>query len=86
MASPQAAAPDTAASVPEDAAVITIVGVCPEQTANGNATQAQSVPASDCKTVITKAQFETLANNLAPNITPQQKKQLAGLLPKWIAM
>lgn len=78
MASPQAAAPDTAASVPEDAAVITIVGVCPEQT--------QSTPASDCKTVITKAQFETLANNLAPNITPQQKKQLAGLLPKWIAM
>jgi hypothetical protein len=86
MASPQAAAPDTAASVPEDAAVITIVGVCPEQSANGKATQAAGTPAADCKTVITKAQFETLANNLAPNITPQQKKQLAGLLPKWIAM
>lgn len=86
MASPQAAAPDTAALVPEDAAVITIVGVCPEQGANGNAPQAQSVPPVDCKTVITKAQFEALANNLAPNITPPQKKQLAGLLPKWIAM
>ena len=85
MADPRAAAPDTAASVPEDAAVITVTGVCPEQTAN-NAAQAQSVPAIDCKTVITKAQFETLANNLAPNITPQQKKQLAGLLPRWIAM
>jgi hypothetical protein len=85
MADPRAAAPDTAASVPEDAAVITVTGVCAEQTAN-NAAQAQSVPAIDCKTVITKAQFETLANNLAPNITPQQKKQLAGLLPRWIAM
>ncbi len=85
MADPRAAAPDTAASVPDDAAVITVTGVCAEQTAN-NAAQAQSVPAIDCKTVITKAQFETLANNLAPNITPQQKKQLAGLLPRWIAM
>jgi len=86
MANPQAATPDTAALVPDDAAVITIVGVCPEQSANGNAAQAQSAAAADCKTVITKAQFETLANNLAPNITPQQKKQLAGLLPRWIAM
>ncbi len=86
MTSPQAEAPDTAASVPDDAAVITVVGVCPEQTANGNAAQAASAPAADCKTVITKAQFETLANNLAPNITPQQKKQLAGYLPRWIAM
>src|SRR5580704_7311688 len=49
-------------------------------------TPAGKTPAEDCKTVITKAEFETLANNLAPNITPQQKKQLAGLLPRWIAM
>jgi len=77
MASPQASAPapDTSASVPPDAPVITVTGVCSTQAA-----------AADCKTVITKAEFEALANNLAPNITPQQKKQLAGLLPRWIAM
>ncbi len=105
MANPQAqtAAPDTAASVPPNAAVITVIGVCAPKpqpaaakgTAAKPATGAKTPPAKtpagktsadDCKTVITKAEFETLANNLAPNITPQQKKQLAGLLPRWIAM
>ncbi len=75
---PQAApAPvDTAASVPADAAVITVTGVC----ASDNAA------AGDCKTVITKAQFEKLANAVAPNITPQVKKQLAAVLPRFIGM
>jgi peptidyl-prolyl cis-trans isomerase C len=40
----------------------------------------------DCKTVITKAQFEKLANALAPNATQQQKKQIAGVLPRMMAM
>ena len=73
---------DTAAAVPDDAAVITVNGVCPSQSDNGSPAQ----PSADCKTVITKAQFEKLANSLAPNATPQQKKQLAGLLPRLIAM
>jgi hypothetical protein len=98
MANPQAQAPDTAASVPANAPVITVIGVCAPKPkpaaakgtdakpATAAKTPAAKAPADDCKTVITKAQFEKLANNLAPNITPQQKKQLASLLPRWIAM
>ncbi len=98
MASPQAQAPDTADSVPPNAPVLTVIGVCAPKPkpaaakrtdakpATAAKTPAEKIPADDCKTVITKTEFEKLANNLAPNITPQQKKQLAGLLPRWIAM
>ena len=89
---PPAAAPDTAASVPPDAPVITVKGVCPPQpkTAATKATAvkpagAKTAPA-DCKTVITKAEFEKLASGVAPNVTPQLKRQLAGVLPRLIAM
>jgi PPIC-type PPIASE domain len=91
---------DPSAAVPATAAVITIKGVCPAQaqaktaaakaTAPKPATPAKTTaaksPAADCKTVITKAEFETLAGHLAPNVTPQMKKQLASLLPQWIMM
>jgi len=68
---------DTSASVEPDAAVITVVGVCSSQS---------DTPAADCKTVITKAEFEKLIHNLTPNVTPQTKKQLANLLPRLVAM
>jgi len=74
-----AAPTDTSASVPADAPVLTIAGVCPEKTAAASTS-------ADCKTVITKAEFEKLANALAPNATPQQKKQLASVLPRLLAM
>ncbi len=84
---------DTSASVPPDAPVITVNGVCPAQTkttsaAKGTAAKAPATktPAADCKTVITKAQFEELADALSPNVTPQVKRQLAGILPRLIAM
>ncbi|HZC24043.1 MAG TPA: peptidyl-prolyl cis-trans isomerase [Candidatus Binatia bacterium] len=87
---------DTSASVPDNAPVLTIDGVCaPEPkpaAAKGAAAKpaAKKTPASnpsaDCKTVFTKAQFEQLANNLAPNITPQMRKQLASVLPRLMAM
>jgi PPIC-type PPIASE domain len=82
---------DTSASVPPSAPVITIDGICdtPAKTAAGTtakpAATAKTV-ASGCKTVITKAQFDAMANNLAPNITPQLKKQLAAVLPRLMAM
>jgi len=84
MARPQTApeAPDTSASVPDDAAVITVIGVCPEQSQVPMA----STPAADCKTVITKAQFEKLAKALMGNVTPQGKKQLSTALPRSIGM
>jgi hypothetical protein len=89
------AAPPTAAEVPENAAVITIVGVCSaapkaatvSKTAAGKQTAAKK-PA-DCKTVITRAKFEKLANALQQGttpLTPQQKHMLATQLPGLIAM
>lgn len=92
---------DMSASVPATAAVITINGVCAAQPKSAAAKSATAKPAAhaakdddddektpsgDCKTVITKAQFEKLANALAPNTTAQQRKQLAGVLPRVIAM
>ncbi|HVN21782.1 MAG TPA: peptidylprolyl isomerase [Dongiaceae bacterium] len=91
---PQAPA-DTSASVPDDAAVLTITGVCapkPQASASKGATtkpaaaKTTASSTADCKTIITKAEFEKLANAVAPNPTPQQKKQLAGVLPRIIAM
>jgi hypothetical protein len=96
-----AASSDTAASVPEDAVVITVNGVCPPQpkapsvkgTAATTATTAKSAATkpsgAECKTTITRAEFEKLAKALAPNPTapmsPQMKRQLAGVLPRFIA-
>ena len=84
---------DSAESVPENAAVLTIDGVCetPAKSAVAKTTankpgSASSAGAKSCRTVFTRAQFEELANNLAPNITPQMKKQLAGILPRLMAM
>ena len=77
-ATPSASA-DASASVPADAPVLTITGVCGEKTAAAGTS-------ADCKTVITKAEFEKLANALAPNTTPQQRKQLASVLPRLLAM
>lgn len=89
-----AAPEDKSGSVPATAAVLTIEGVCPPQpkaataakTAAGAKAPAAKSSTAGCKTVITKAQFEKLANSLAPNVTPQLKKQLAGLLPRLMAM
>lgn len=80
-AQPAQAAADTAASVPNDAAVLTITGVC-----NSPALSQATSSSSDCKTIITKAEFEKLVNALAPNANAQQKKQLAGVLPRVMAM
>jgi PPIC-type PPIASE domain len=100
-ASKPATPPDTSASVPEDAVVITVVGVCPAETkpaatkATATKSSTTAKPASvksssaDCKTTITKSEFERLAKAVAPNPTapmsPQMKRQLAGVLPRFIA-
>lgn len=94
---PPAAPPDNSASVPANAPVLTIVGVCPTEAAPATKATAAKVgtaaksaaakPAgADCKTVITKAEFEKLAEAVAPNVTPQLKRQLAGVLPRLIAL
>lgn len=83
---------EAAASVPADAAVITVRGVCPAPpkaaAAAGTATKAvpaAKTPPADCKTVITKAEFEKLMNSI-PNANPQMRRQVATVLPRLIAM
>lgn len=67
-----------AAEVPPDAPVITIDGLCPNKPAI--TTGGKTPP--DCKTVITRAQFEDLTTALNPNMTPSLKKQLAEVYPR----
>src|SRR3984957_1333786 len=96
-----AAPPDTSASVPDTAAVITVEGVCTPKpkpavagaktAASAKATasaktSASASAAADCKTVITKAEFETLLKGVTATPNPQVRRQLAGVLPRYIAM
>ncbi|MGA8684286.1 MAG: peptidylprolyl isomerase [Candidatus Sulfotelmatobacter sp.] len=85
------------ADVPENAVVLTIVGVCPPsatpasksasagKTAAAAGKTAANKPA-DCKTEITRKEFEKIASALSPNVTPQLKRQLSTVLPKFMAM
>ncbi len=83
-----------AKEVPEDAVVLTIYGVCPpaaktataSKSATGKTSAAPAKKPADCKTTITRAEFEKIASGLAPNVTPQLKRQLATALPKFMAM
>jgi len=93
---PPAAGPDTSASVPADAPVITVKGICPAEpkapaakTATGtskSATTATKADPAECKTVITKAEFEKLAGGISQSMTPQLKRQLGTVLPRLLAM
>src|SRR5882724_2961007 len=56
--------------VPRDAAVITIPSLCDKPPLD------KSKPA-DCKTVVTRAEFEQLIDAVAPTIAPAARKQLA---------
>jgi hypothetical protein len=78
-----------------DAPVITVEGVCPPRpktaAAAGTATKsatAAKTPAADCKTVITRAEFEKIAKALSPTqpLNAQQKKQLASNLARFIPL
>jgi bifunctional DNA-binding transcriptional regulator/antitoxin component of YhaV-PrlF toxin-antitoxin module len=59
-------APEPKAVAP-DAAVITVTGVCKDAAA----------PKPDCKVVVTRAEFEKIADALSPTMTAAQKRQLA---------
>ena len=66
------------ASVPATAPVITIKGLCD--------TSKPAAPKSECKTVVTRAEFERLANALQPNMPPPVRKQLAAAYPRYLVM
>jgi len=72
--------------------VLTVFGVCPATPTNETAKTGSAAAKTagkkpeDCKTVITRKEFEKIASGLSPNVTPQLKHQLATALPKFIAM
>lgn len=71
---PQPSAPEAnkAADVAPNAPVITLQGLCPDKPAGTD-------PKSpECKTVVTRAEFEHLTQTLAPNMPTAARKQLAG--------
>src|SRR4029077_8487783 len=85
--------PAPATEVPMSAVVLTIKGVCPATTPAASKTAAAgktAAPATkkpaDCKTELTRAQFEKIASGLSPNVTPQLKRQLEQALPRFMAM
>ena len=59
-----------AANVPPDAPVITITGLCATPPADKNA-------AGDCKTVITRAQFEKMVDAVQPGMPARMRRQFA---------
>jgi len=67
---PAAETASTENAVPADAPVITIQGLC-ERPGGGTATP------SDCKTVVTRAEFEKIVNAVQPNMPQAAKKQFA---------
>ena len=63
-----AAKTTTGATIAPGTPVITIAGLCDKPSASKEA---------DCKTVVTRAEFEQLVNAVAPTIAPPARKQLA---------
>jgi hypothetical protein len=89
--------PAPAAEVAESAVVLTIKGVCPatartvaaSKTGASKTTTGAAKKPADCKTEITRAQFEKLTTALQPGanpLTPQQRRQLASQLPQLMAL
>jgi hypothetical protein len=65
-----AAMPASAAKVAMTAPVITVMGACDNS---------KTTPKAECKTVVTRAEFEMLVKGLDPSMAPQTKKQLANM-------
>lgn len=62
---------ETAAEIAPTAPVITIAGFCP------NAPASIDKKSADCKTVITKAEFEKIIDTLNPKMPPQARQNVA---------
>jgi hypothetical protein len=81
QASPAAKAAETPAppaEVAPNTPVITINGLCSEKPA---VSTGGSTPA-DCKTVITRAEFEKISGALNPQMNPSMKRQFAEVYPR----
>lgn len=85
--------PEPPKEVAETAVVLTIKGVCPAAPKIATASKTGTIKTAtaakkpaDCKTELTRAQFEKIASGLSPTITPQLKRQLEQALPRFMAM
>jgi parvulin-like peptidyl-prolyl cis-trans isomerase-like protein len=71
--------PTSASNIAPETPVLTIKGLCPQRTSI-------SKSSAECQTVITRAQFEKLANALQPEMDAQTKRQLAHSYPQLLEM
>jgi hypothetical protein len=83
---PSRSAPGATSTVAPHDPVITIRGLCDTTTVSKAAKPVSSKAAPDCKTIVTRAQFEALANALQPAMPPAMKKKLAELYPTMLVM
>jgi len=74
--------PESASAVAPEAAIVTIKGLCPEPLPKAEGTAAEAT----CQTVITRAQFERLADAIHPKMPPTTKRQLAKSYPRMLVM
>ncbi len=70
--------PAAPAELPPTAPVITIDGVC-----NG---KVPATPSPNCKTVVTRAQFEKLVDALDPKMPPPRRQQLAEVYARMLVL
>src|SRR3954469_1727184 len=75
-AAPAPATTAPAANVAPTAPVLTLEGFCAEPKAG----------AAECKTVITRAEFDRLASALQPDMAPQQRANLADVYSKVLVL
>jgi len=75
--------PASAAKVAPDAPVITIGGLCAKKEKSAEPSkEAKPEPTSECKTVVTREQFEKLVEALNPQMSGPVRKQLAEAYPR----
>lgn len=72
----------TTSQVAPDAPVLTIKGFCPDQASNAT----NKPDAAACQTVITRAEFEKLANAISPTMKPRVRRELANAYPRLLVM
>ena len=82
QAAPGSEAVPSTSKVPPDAAVITIKGLCDQN----SPTATRSSEKAGCQTVISRAEFEKLADALQPGMSLQVRRQLATAYPRLVLM
>jgi len=76
---PKGEPPESASSnVPPDTPVITIAGVCDPST--------KKTPALECRTQVTRAEFEKVVDAVQPNLPPRNRRQFANRYASILAM